>query len=96
MESERMKMEAPASSFYRHKEERSTCTGNLRSRRLPGNRGCAVVDHCLKYIVEYWGVWRRAWQCPGRLFGLAEIARGVLLTSVGVVVSFVGGTVLWA
>jgi hypothetical protein len=49
--------------------------GNLRSRRLPPNRGCGVVDHCLKYTVEYWGgvAWRRAWQCSGWLFGLAEI-----------------------
>ena len=32
--SERMEMKASASSFYRHKEGRSTCTGNLRSRHL--------------------------------------------------------------
>ena len=49
----------PASSFYRHKEGRCTCTGDRGSRRLfPKSRGCsgrALWEiHC--------GVWRRAWQ----------------------------------
>ena len=48
----------PASSFYRHKEGRCTCTGDRGSRRLlPESRGCsgrALWEvHC--------GVWRRAW-----------------------------------
>jgi len=71
MESERMKMEAPASSFYRHKEERSTCTGNLRSRRLSPNQGCAVVGHCWKYTVGY-GAGRGS--RPGKSFSLVGIA----------------------
>jgi len=51
----------PASSFYRHKEGRCTCTctGDRGSRRLfPELRGCsgrALWEvHC--------GVWRREWQ----------------------------------
>ena len=48
----------PASSFYRHKEGRCTCTGDRGSRRLPESRGCsgrALWEvHC--------GVWRHAWQ----------------------------------
>ena len=49
----------PASSFYRHKEGRCTCTGGHESRRLfPESRGCsgrALWEvHC--------GVWRRVWQ----------------------------------
>ena len=60
----------PASSFYRHKEGRSTCTGNLRSRRLSSNRGCAVVGHCWKYTVGY-GAGRGSH--PGKSFSLAGI-----------------------
>ena len=49
----------PASSFYRHKEGRCTCTGDRGSRRLlPESRWCsgrALWEvHC--------GEWRRAWQ----------------------------------
>ena len=49
----------PASSFYRHKEGRCTCTGDRRSRRLlPESWGCSGRAlwkvHC--------GVWRLAWQ----------------------------------
>ena len=49
----------PASSFYRHKEGRCTCTGDRGSRRLPPeSRGCS--DRALWEV--HCGVWRRSWQ----------------------------------
>ena len=83
----------PASSFYRHKEGRCTCTGDHGNRRLlPESRG-AVVEHYGKYTVGY-GAWRgsrpghRPWSCGDRA--------GVLAAPAGSVVVAVGGTVLQA
>ena len=59
-----------------------------------------MVGHCLKYTIEYWGG-----VAPGVAPGVAVLWAalwsrgdhdGVLVTPVGVVVSSVGGTVLWA
>ena len=43
----------PASSFYRHKEGRSTCTGRPKVVAFSPNRGCAVGDYCRKYTVGH-------------------------------------------
>ena len=51
----------PASSFYRHKEGRCTCTEGHESHRLfPELRGCS--GRALREV--HCGVWRRAWQSP--------------------------------
>ena len=43
----------PASSFYRHKEGRCTCTPVMKVVVFSLNRGGAVVEHCGKYTVGY-------------------------------------------
>ena len=43
----------PASSFYRHKEGRSTCTGRSKVVVFSPNRGCTVGDYCRKYTVGH-------------------------------------------
>ena len=79
----------PASSFYRYKEGRCTCTGDHGSRRLPPNHGGAVVNHCGKYTVGYGtGRGSRPWSCGDRA--------GVLAAPAGGVVVVVGGTILQA
>ena len=34
----------------------------------PNRVGGAVDDHCWKYTIEYWRVWRRAWQTSWEAF----------------------------
>ena len=80
-----------ASPFYRHKEERCTCTGGGRSRRSSPNRGHTVVDYCRKYTAgtgdrgtgrgSYPG--RRPWPCGDRAGVLAAPASGVVVTVEG-------------
>jgi hypothetical protein len=41
----------PASSFYRHKEGRSTCTERSKVIVSSPNRGYAVDDYCRKYTM---------------------------------------------
>ena len=83
----------PASSFYRHKKGRCTCTGDHGShRRFPESRGCSG-RYCGKYTVGY-GARRgsrpghRPWSCGDRA--------GVLAAPAGGVVVAVGGIVLQA
>ena len=91
-----MSVEVPASSFYRHKEGRSTCMGRSEVVVFSPNRECAVDDHCWKYTVEYWRAWRRAWQLSWAAPWSRGDRAGVLLTPVSVVVVAVEGTVLHA
>ena len=78
----------PASSIYRHKEGRCTCTGDRGSRRLlPESRGCS--GRALWEVAVDYGAGRgsrpghRPWSCGDRADILAVPAGGVVV-AVGV------------
>ena len=71
---DRLWKKEPATSFYRHKKDRSTCTGRSEVVVFSPNRGCAVNVYCRKYTVRHWRSWRRAWQASWETFSLAGIA----------------------
>jgi len=56
------------------------CAGGRGSRRLPPNRGGAVVKHCGKYTVGH-GIGRdsRPWSCGDRAGNLLAPAGGVVV-----------------
>ena len=68
----------------------------IRSRRLLPESGGAVDDHCWKYTVAHWRAWRRAWWSSWVVPWSCGDRAGILEIPVGVVVSSVEGTVLWA
>ena len=55
------------------------------------NLGRAVVDHCRKYAILHWRVWRRAWQSSWAMSWPCGDRAGIPVASVGVVSSPVEG-----
>jgi hypothetical protein len=87
---DRLWKKEPTASFYRHKKDRSTCTGRSEVVVFSPNWGCAVNVYCRKYTVWHWRSWH-----PGRPLALRGSRRHPAAPVGGVVVA-VEGIVLHA